>query len=327
MLDFAVFQRVIDEVGPSLVRIDFFNYGEAFLHKRAIEMCEYIKSRFPHIYVLHQHPMAWPSPQAQARRLVHSGIDEVTFSIDGATLRRATRNTGNVGDSMSRSPICGPWVDEKRRSGRGPAVPELAVHPFQVERQRRGDESGAGHGRRDRRGSVLLGIHRPSGERLLAPVRASWTGAGSAIRRETWDDSNLGSAIPGATPRARGLSVAAALSRPAADCAVPGVRFACARACRISRRGRSRPTRPMGGGWSGSGRSCAPKTVRSSSSISPAPDSHARSSAGLRRRLPSSCRRSKNRADTPSSSTWSWRGWTGSKVRVTNDAETELWVL
>src|SRR5471030_1667905 len=34
MLDFDVFRRVVDEAGPSLVRIDFFNYGEAFLHKR-----------------------------------------------------------------------------------------------------------------------------------------------------------------------------------------------------------------------------------------------------------------------------------------------------
>ena len=42
MLDFEVFKRVVDEAGPSLVRIDFFNYGEAFLHKRAEEMCEYI---------------------------------------------------------------------------------------------------------------------------------------------------------------------------------------------------------------------------------------------------------------------------------------------
>jgi hypothetical protein len=28
---------------PVAGRIDFFNYGEAFLHKRAVEMCEYIK--------------------------------------------------------------------------------------------------------------------------------------------------------------------------------------------------------------------------------------------------------------------------------------------
>src|SRR5688500_15143283 len=51
MLDFDLFKKVVDEVGPTLGRIDFFNYGEAFLHKRAVEMCEYIKSRYPHIYL------------------------------------------------------------------------------------------------------------------------------------------------------------------------------------------------------------------------------------------------------------------------------------
>ena len=51
MLDFDLFTKVIDEAGPSLGRIDFFNYGEAFLHKRAVEMCEYIKTKFPHIYL------------------------------------------------------------------------------------------------------------------------------------------------------------------------------------------------------------------------------------------------------------------------------------
>ena len=51
MLDFELFRRVMDEAGPSLGRVDFFNYGEAFLHKRAIEMCEYIKKKFPHIYL------------------------------------------------------------------------------------------------------------------------------------------------------------------------------------------------------------------------------------------------------------------------------------
>ena len=55
MLDFDLFTRVIDEAGPSLVRVDFFNYGEAFLHKRAVEMCAYIKTKFPHYLPLHEH--------------------------------------------------------------------------------------------------------------------------------------------------------------------------------------------------------------------------------------------------------------------------------
>ena len=55
MLDFELFTRVIDEAGPSLVRVDFFNYGETFLHKRAVEMCEYIKATVPSHPSLHQH--------------------------------------------------------------------------------------------------------------------------------------------------------------------------------------------------------------------------------------------------------------------------------
>src|SRR5262245_2036779 len=84
MLDFDLFRNVVDEAGPALVRIDFFNYGEAFLHKRAIEMCEYIKSRFPHIY-LYTSTNGLMFTEESARRRVHSGIDEVTFSIDGAS--------------------------------------------------------------------------------------------------------------------------------------------------------------------------------------------------------------------------------------------------
>ena len=84
MLDFDLFRRVIDEVGPTLGRIDFFNYGEAFLHKRAVEMCEYIKTHHPHIY-LYTSTNGGAFTEESARRLVHSGIDEVTFSIDGAT--------------------------------------------------------------------------------------------------------------------------------------------------------------------------------------------------------------------------------------------------
>ena len=84
MLDFDLFKNVVDEAGPGLVRIDFFNYGEAFLHKRAIEMCEYIKARFPHIY-LYTSTNGLMFTEESAKRLVHSGIDEVTFSIDGAS--------------------------------------------------------------------------------------------------------------------------------------------------------------------------------------------------------------------------------------------------
>src|SRR4030095_7664559 len=116
MLDFELFRRVVDETGPSLVRIDFFNYGEAFLHKRAVEMCEYIKSRFPHIY-LYTSTNGLALTEAQARRLVHSGIDEVTFSIDGATAGSYVkyRQRGNFEKAIRNLTTA---VGEKRSAGR-----------------------------------------------------------------------------------------------------------------------------------------------------------------------------------------------------------------
>ena len=47
-------------------------------------MCEYIKRTFPHIY-LYTSTNGLAFNEEQVRRLVRSGIDEVTFSIDGAT--------------------------------------------------------------------------------------------------------------------------------------------------------------------------------------------------------------------------------------------------
>ncbi len=116
MLDFELFKRVIDEAGPSLGRIDFFNYGEAFLHKRAVEMCEYIKSNFPHIY-LYTSTNGLALSEENARRLVHSGIDEVTFSIDGARQEsyEQYRQRGKL-DIAFRNLRA--MADEKRKAGR-----------------------------------------------------------------------------------------------------------------------------------------------------------------------------------------------------------------
>src|SRR3989442_3474270 len=116
MLDFELFRRVVDEVGASLVRIDFFNYGEAFLHKRAVEMCEYIKSRFPGIY-LYTSTNGLALSEEQARRLVHSGIDEVTFSIDGATPESYARYRQRGRFDLAISNL-GAMADEKQRRGR-----------------------------------------------------------------------------------------------------------------------------------------------------------------------------------------------------------------
>jgi hypothetical protein len=200
MLDFDLFRRVIDEAGPSLVRVDFFNYGEAFLHKRAVEMCEYIKIAFPHIY-LYTSTNGLALTEAQARRLVHSGIDEVTFSIDGATqesyVKYRQRGRFDVAIANLRA-----MADEKRKSGRD--VPFLNWrYILFVWNDGEEDMNEA------RRLAAEIGVDRLCWEMTDHPEDAysrrfvPGSPALAAVQHEIWDDNNLGNAIPGATPRAR----------------------------------------------------------------------------------------------------------------------------
>jgi hypothetical protein len=197
MLDFDLFRRVIDEVGASLVRIDFFNYGEAFLHKRAIEMCEYIKAKFPGIY-LYTSTNGLAFNEAQARRLAHSGIDEVTFSIDGATAesyaRYRQRGKFDVAISNLRA-----MTDEKAHAGRDLPFVNWRYILFQW------NDSDA-EMNEARRLAAEIGVDRLCWEitdhpedaysRRFVPGSADF----ASIRHEVWDDNNLGNAIPGATP-------------------------------------------------------------------------------------------------------------------------------
>lgn len=219
MLDFDLFTRVVDEAGASLVRIDFFNYGEAFLHKRAVEMCEYIKTRFPHIY-LYTSTNGLALDEAKARRLVHSGIDEVTFSIDGATPESYVKYRQR-GDFDKAIRTLGFMADEKRRAGRD--LPFLNWR-YILFKWNDSEEEMA----RARALAAEIGVDRlcweltdhpeDSFSRRFVPGAADF----DQIRYEVWDHSGLGNAIPGATPRAQidvpgmlpGLPLMARAARP-----------------------------------------------------------------------------------------------------------------
>jgi hypothetical protein len=200
MLDFELFARVIDEAGPSLGRIDFFNYGEAFLHKRAIEMCEYIKSRYPHIY-LYTSTNGLAFTEDQVRRLVRSGIDEVTFSIDGATPASYAkyRRRGDFDKAIRNLRAA---AGEKRSAGRD--VPFINWRYILFTHNDSDEEMN-----RARQLASEMGVDRlcweltDHPEDLFSRRFLPGTPAHAAIRHEVWDDNNLGNAIPGATPRAR----------------------------------------------------------------------------------------------------------------------------
>src|SRR5947209_6070017 len=199
MLDFDLFRRVVDEAGASLGRIDFFNYGEAFLHKRAVEMCEYIKAKFPHIY-LYTSTNGLALTEDQARRLAHSGIDEVTFSIDGATpesyVKYRQRGRFDVAIRNLRA-----MADEKRRAGRD--LPFLNWRYILFTWNDSDAEMATA-----RSLAADIGVDRLCWELTDHPEdaysRRFVPGSPDldAIRHEIWDDNNLGNAIPGATPRA-----------------------------------------------------------------------------------------------------------------------------
>jgi radical SAM family protein len=200
MLDFDLFRRVIDEAGPSLGRIDFFNYGEAFLHKRAVEMCEYIKSKFPHIY-LYTSTNGLALTDAQARRLVHSGIDEVTFSIDGATPESYSkyRQRGRFDVAIHTLEA---MADEKKKAGRDLPFLNwryiLFIWNDSDEEMDRARAMAAGMGV-DRLCWEITDHPETAYSRRFVPGSPHI----ETIRREIWDDNDLGNAIPGAMPRAR----------------------------------------------------------------------------------------------------------------------------
>lgn len=199
MLDFELFQRVIDEAGPTLGRVDFFNYGEAFLHKRALEMCEYIKSTFPHIF-LYTSTNGLAFNEDGARRLVRSGIDEVTFSIDGATPESyATyRQRGDFNKAIRNLAAA---MDEKRKLGSD--VPFVNWRYILFTHNDSDEEMTLA-----RRTAAEIGVDRlcweitDHPENMFSKRFVPGTEDYARIEHEVWDHSGLGNAILGATPRA-----------------------------------------------------------------------------------------------------------------------------
>jgi hypothetical protein len=200
MLDYDLFTRVVDEAAPSLVRIDFFNYGEAFLHKRALDMVEYIKSRYPHVY-LYTSTNGLALSEDGARRLARSGIDEVTFSIDGATQESYARYRQR-GDFAKAIRNLSALVDEKRTHALD--VPFVNWRYILFTHNDSDAEMDLA-----RKMAADIGVDRLSWEitdhpedmfsRRFLPGTPDY----ARIAHEIWDHSQLGNAIPGATPRAR----------------------------------------------------------------------------------------------------------------------------
>jgi hypothetical protein len=133
--------------------------------------------------------------------LVHSGIDEVTFSLDGASqdVYVKYRQRGNFDKALVNLRA---MAEEKRTSGRD--VPHLNWRYIlftwndsdeEMEKARRiATDAGV-----DRLCWEITDHPEDSYSRRFAPGTPDY----QRIRHEVWDMSGLGNAIPGTTPRAQ----------------------------------------------------------------------------------------------------------------------------
>ena len=121
-------------------------------------MCEYVKARHPHVY-LYTSTNGLALTEESTRRLVRSGIDEVTFSIDGASADTYVRyrQRGNFAKAMSNLQAA---VDEKRRLGLSTPHVNWRYILFVWNDGDTRDADGADDGRGDGRRPAVLGDHR-----------------------------------------------------------------------------------------------------------------------------------------------------------------------
>ncbi len=110
------FKNLMAQIGPGLIRLDFFNYGEPFVHPDAVEMLEYVRSSFPGIYV-YVSTNGLTLDESRIRRIVQSGIDEITFSVDGPNqpIYEKYRCGGDFQRAIRNMAFC---VHERNRTNR-----------------------------------------------------------------------------------------------------------------------------------------------------------------------------------------------------------------
>jgi pyruvate-formate lyase-activating enzyme len=85
VMDWDVYQRIIDGLSPGLEYMEFHLGGENFMHKQWPRMLRYAKEKNPGVFILTSTNGHYFRTEKERQDLVDSGIDLVIMSIDGAT--------------------------------------------------------------------------------------------------------------------------------------------------------------------------------------------------------------------------------------------------
>jgi hypothetical protein len=190
----AEYAALIDEIGPDLVRLDFFNYGDPFAHPQAVEMIEYLKRKFPSVY-LYTSTNGLLLTEEKIGRLIEAGLDEITFSVDGPDPKTYSRYRRG-GDFEKVMRIMRDFV--RRRDATAREVPFVNWRYILF----RWNDSWRKM-RKTRRLAFRVGVDRLTWEITDHPPDAfslryrPGTRGWRRICHEIWDTSQIGSAIAG----------------------------------------------------------------------------------------------------------------------------------
>lgn len=97
MLKQELFQKVIDELAPSLSYLIFYFQGEPYLHPQLLDMVRYASDK--KIYTATSTNAHFLDDEA-AKKTVESGLDRLIISIDGAD--QATYESYRIGGQLSK---------------------------------------------------------------------------------------------------------------------------------------------------------------------------------------------------------------------------------
>jgi wyosine [tRNA(Phe)-imidazoG37] synthetase (radical SAM superfamily) len=100
-MSLELFQKVLDQAGPHLERLFFYNYGEPFVNPHAIEMIAHAKRVNPRLTVLTSTNGLLLLKGDRIERLVASGLDQLIVSVDGALPKSYERY--RVGGKLDRA--------------------------------------------------------------------------------------------------------------------------------------------------------------------------------------------------------------------------------
>lgn len=192
LFPFDEFKTFLEPIGKHLIRLDFFNYGEPFVHPQAADMVEYIKMNYPHIY-LYTSTNGLLLDREKSRRIIASGLDEITFSVDGADQETYSRYRCG-GDFQKLLSIMSDFVKMRNETGREVPFINWRCILFKWNDTRR-------HMKRVKKLAEKTGVdrltweitdHPPAAQSSLYQVGSP---AWEKIYCEIWDSSQIGNAL------------------------------------------------------------------------------------------------------------------------------------